>query len=189
MNYNNANYSRFQGGSFDGIDTSENNYYKNGFKKACKLTKNIEGEIIDPFARNCCWGTITNDLDPTTKAHYNMDALEFLKKMETNSAKIILFDPPFSASQEKKYKGGCQNLYANPTKISKMYKEMFRILKSGGVILKLGYNSTRPNPNLELIDCQLVNFGGSKNDVIQTIWQLKIMKLNEICNITGEKNE
>lgn len=180
MNYTKAKYSRFQGGSYAGRDTSQNNYYQNAFKKACKLTENLDGEIIDPFARNCTWGTIRNDLDPTTKAHYNLDALEFLKKMETNSAKIVLFDPPFSPSQEKKYTGGCQNLYADPSKISKMYKEIFRILKSGGVVVKLGYNSTRPNPNLELIDCQLVNFGGSKNDVIQTIWQLKIRKLTEM---------
>ena len=180
MNYNKATYSRFQGGSYAGKDTSENSYYQKAFKKACKLTEALEGEIIDPFARNCTWGTIRNDLDPKTKAHYNLDALEFLKKMKSNSAKIVLFDPPFSPSQEKKYTGGCQNLYADPSKISKMYKEIFRILKSGGVVVKLGYNSTRPNPNLELIDCQIVNFGGSKNDVIQTIWQLKTIKLSDM---------
>ena len=178
MNYSKAVFSRFQGGSCDGKDTSENKYYQRAFAKAVKLTKGINGEIIDPFARNCEWGTIRNDLDPNTKAHFNLDALEFLKKMETNSAEIVLFDPPFSSSQEKKYNGGCQNLYADPSKISKMYKEIFRILKSGGVVVKLGYNSTRPNPNLELIDCEIVNFGGSKNDVIQTIWKLNIKKLS-----------
>lgn len=177
MNYNNTTFSRNQGGSFDSIDTSKSKYYQNGFKKALELTKAVKGEIVDPFSRNCTWGTIRNDLDKSTKAHFHLDALEFLQGVDSGIAKIILFDPPFSSSQEKKYKGGCQNLYADPSKISKMNKEMFRILKSGGVILKLGYNSTRPNPNLELIDCQIVNFGGSKNDVIQTIWQLKIRKL------------
>ena len=180
MNYKDTIFSRHQSGSCASRDTSRNKYYRKAFEKSLKLTEKLSGEIIDPFARNCTWGTITNDLDPTTKAHYNLDALEFLKNMKTNSAKIVLFDPPFSPSQEKKYDGGCHNLYADPQKISKMYSEIFRILKSGGVVVKLGYNSTRPNPNLELIDCELVNFGGSRNDVIQTIWQLKIRKLTEM---------
>ena len=57
------------------------------------------GVIIDPFANGSKWGTITNDLNPDFKTDYNLDALDFLKKMKSNTADFVLFDPPYSPRQ------------------------------------------------------------------------------------------
>ena len=75
---------RFQGGSYDNIDTSKSKYYQKGFNDALLLTKDITGEIIDPFSRHCKWGTIRNDMDPNIKTvHYNLESLEFMKLIKT----------------------------------------------------------------------------------------------------------
>lgn len=55
--------------------------------------------IVDPFARNSDIGTITNDLDPETKAMYHKDATDFLCHLDDNIADIVLYDPPYSARQ------------------------------------------------------------------------------------------
>ena len=164
---------RFKGGSSDSIDTSFSRYYQ----RALKITlKHISSELlkkpsIDPFARDCQWAKITNDLDPSKKAKYNMDALDFVSMFDSESISMVLFDPPFSTSQEKKYEYN-SNLYASDSnKISKLYKECFRVLAPGGMMLKLGYNSTRPHPGFKLKHLMVVNFGGSRNDVIASIWR------------------
>ncbi len=164
---------RFKGGSSDSIDTSNSRYYKKALKIGSLLIDKriIEKISIDPFARDCTWADVTNDLDTSKKAMYNLDALDFIKTFENNSIKLILFDPPFSTSQEKKYAFN-SNLYASDSnKISKLYKECFRVLSIGGVMVKLGYNSTRPHPGLKLKHLMVVNFGGSRNDVIVSIWR------------------
>ena len=172
-------FNRIQGGSSDSIDTSRSNYYKKMFKIASDLSFHVKGKSLDPFARNCTWAYLTNDLDLNTTAKYNLDALEFMKIQSSNSIRLILFDPPFSSSQESKYEFN-SNLYASDSnKISKLYKECFRILKNDGVLLKLGYNSTRPHPGLELSHLSMINFGGSRNDVIATVWIKKQKTLFE----------
>ena len=172
---------RFQGGSHDGIDTSESTYYVRGFNKALLKTKDVEGEIIDPFARNCKWGTIRNDMDPSIKTvHYNLESLDFMKLMKTNSAKIVLFDPPFSDRQAKKYELGDTNLYCSGDgRIGKLCKEIERVLKPGGVMVKLGYNSSRPTKNFDLVELMVVNFGGTRNDVILSIWRKNTTTLHQ----------
>ena len=45
--------------------------------------------IVDPFARNSDIGTITNDLDPETKAMYHKDATDFLCHLDDNIADIL----------------------------------------------------------------------------------------------------
>lgn len=166
-----THFSRIQGGSTDSIDTSQSNYYRIQFNVASQLAQTSKQyPSVDPFARNCTWATITNDLDPSTKAQYNLDALDFLKSFASESVSLILFDPPFSTRQEKKYQFS-SNLYSSDSnKISQLYSESFRILKPNGVLLKLGYNSTRPHPGFILHSLTITNFGGSRNDVIGTIW-------------------
>lgn len=163
---------RVKGCLSDGIDTSESRYYQRAFRIASSIVnENIRMKpSIDPFARDCTWADITNDLDTGTKADYNLDALDFMKRFDNNSIKIVFFDPPFSTSQEKKYSIN-SNLYAKDSnKISKLYHECFRVLDVGGVMLKLGYNSTRPHSGFVLNRCIIVNFGGSRNDVLCSIW-------------------
>lgn len=53
---------------------------------------------VDPYARNKRWATYTNDLDPTTKAEYHLEALDFLQYLidERVQADLIIIDPPYS---------------------------------------------------------------------------------------------
>ena len=165
------NFERIQGGSSDGIDTSQSKYFKMGFRQMVNPTPfmtHTHHKIADPFARNSSWGTHTNDIDPSTKAQSHMDALEWLQSLPTGEFSYVLFDPPFSARQAKKYEVGHVNIYTDPGYVNKCFNEIFRILVINGYVLKLGYNSSRPN-GFDLKRGWIVNFGGNRNDVIMTI--------------------
>tara|TARA_R110000823_G_C15765345_1_gene483416 strand:- start:247 stop:786 length:540 start_codon:yes stop_codon:yes gene_type:complete len=167
-------FSLIQGGNYEGLNTHEGKYYKLGFKKMLDLGGKEFGSksiIVDPFALNCNWGNFTNDLNPNTNAEFNLDALEFLQTIESNSVDYVLFDPPFSQRQAERYEIGHQNIYTDPSYVSNCFFHIARILKINGYVLKLGYNSTRHNSSLKLIEGWIVNFGGSRHDVIMTIWQ------------------
>lgn len=51
--------------------------------------------VVDPFANNNKYGTITNDLDPQYDTTYHMDATKFLKMLGDNCADVVLYDPPY----------------------------------------------------------------------------------------------
>ena len=57
--------------------------------------------IVDPFANDSTIGTITNDLNPKFDTDYHMDALDFLKSIDTAYADVVLYDPPYSPRQVK----------------------------------------------------------------------------------------
>jgi len=175
------NFDRIQGGSFEGLDTHEGHYYEMGFHfmVADGYEWGEPKDIVDPFARNCLWGTITNDIDPDTKAQVHMDALLFLESLPCRCADFVLFDPPFSAHQAERYEAGHVNVYTDPRYVSNCFKEIVRILKPGGCVLKLGYNSTRHHRSLGLVKGWLVNFGGSRNDVVMTVWKMEQMTMED----------
>ena len=56
---------------------------------------------VDPFARNCKLGCITNDLNPETEAEYHMDVYDFAVMLREKGIRprSIIFDPPYSARQ------------------------------------------------------------------------------------------
>ena len=55
-------FQRIIGGCNDSIDTHNSTYYRHGFLMT-KLKLPPNAVIIDPFARNCRWATITNDIN------------------------------------------------------------------------------------------------------------------------------
>lgn len=102
-------------------------------QRVCKNAK----VIVDPFARNSKYGTLTNDLNPETTAEYHEDALEFLKTVKSDYADVVLFDPPYSITQAatlyKQY--GADKLEVNVANMKywKLCKDnIARILKVGG---------------------------------------------------------
>lgn len=136
----------------------------------------IEGAsvIVDPFANNCKYGTITNDLNPDYDTDYHMDALDFMKQIESESADVVLYDPPFSLRQVvecyKNFGITVTREMTQSTWRSKHLDEIQRILKPGGVALCFGWNSNGVGKTrgFELVEVLLVPHGGSRNDTICT---------------------
>ncbi len=130
--------------------------------------------IIDPFANECKYGTITNDLNPKFDTDFHMDALDFLKLLPSESADVVLYDPPYSLRQVKEcYEGVGITVTAEHTKSSfraKHLDEIARILKVGGVCLCFGWNTNGVGKKrgFEMTDVLIVAHGGSKNDTLVT---------------------
>jgi DNA modification methylase len=132
--------------------------------------------VVDPWANNSKYGTITNDLNPEFNTTYNLDALEFLKKLEDNSADIVLYDPPYSISQATEmYKSyGKDKLDVHVSNMGywgECKNQVKRILKTGGICIICGWSSNGIgiNRNFEMVEILLVPHGGSKNDTIVTV--------------------
>lgn len=138
------------------------------------VERHIEGAkvIIDPFANDCKYGTITNDLNPEFDTDYHMDALDFLKTIPTASADVVLYDPPYSLRQVSEcYKGVGREVTMETTQSSwrsRHLDEIQRILKVGGVALCFGWNSSGVGKKrgFKQVEILLVAHGGSKNDTI-----------------------
>ena len=134
---------------------------------------------LDPFAGENSPAEITNDLNPERPTKYHMDALDFLMLQKSNSAKGILFDPPYSFTQAKEcYDSFGKDLFNTheniPTKMdywSNCKKEMARITDIGGYVLHFGWNSNGIgiNRGFEIVEILIVPHGGSKNDTIVTV--------------------
>lgn len=130
--------------------------------------------IVDPFANDCKYGTITNDLNPNFDTTYHLDALDFLKLIETESCDLVIYDPPYSLRQVKEcYEGVGITVTAEHTKASwraKHLDEIKRILKPNGYALCFGWNTNGVGKKrgFELQEVLIVPHGGSKNDTLCT---------------------
>lgn len=133
------------------------------------------GIIVDPFANDCKIGTITNDLNPKFDTTYHLDALDFLKKLDDESADVVLYDPPYSPRQVKEcYEGVGMTVTAEHTKASwraKHLDEIARVLKPNGICLSFGWNTNGVGKKrgFEIIEILVVAHGGSKNDTLCTV--------------------
>lgn len=134
------------------------------------------GVIIDPFANNCKYGTVTNDLNPEFETTHHMDALEFLKRIPSGTADLVLYDPPYSITQASQlYKQyGKEKLETNVANMRywKLCKDnIARILKIGGRCICCGWNTNGigKGRGFEMTEILIVAHGGSKNDTICTL--------------------
>jgi hypothetical protein len=160
-----------QAGSFDGIDTHDTVYFRKIWKQLPSMLESPAKVLVDPFARNCTLAhPHTNDIDENTTARHHLDALEYLQGVPSNFADLVIFDPPFSPSQEKKYKGN-RNVYATPGYIPALMSEIKRILKPGGYLLKFGYNFSRHWEQLQPVKGWVANPGGNRNAVLISLWR------------------
>ncbi len=161
-------------------DTSEWSPFRRLWATYSLLAQTINGAesgfdlAIDPFARNCNWAyPMTNDINPETRANYNLDAEDFLKIAEAGETRywIGLLDPPFSDRQSKD-KYGTSNLYAaDGAKMKRIQMSLGRCIHPGGYIIKAGYNTNRPSPAFSLVEVAMVSLGGNRNDVLFSVWQ------------------
>lgn len=139
-----------------------------------KYIAQYPGIIVDPFANESKYGTITNDLNPKYDTQYHMDALEFLKMFDDNSVDMILYDPPYSTRQVSEcYKGVGMNVTMQTTQASwraRHLDEIARILKPNGACLCFGWNTNGVGKkrNFEMVEILIVAHGGSKYDTLCT---------------------
>ena len=130
------------------------------------------GVVVDPFANDCKYGTITNDLNPEFDTDYHMDALEFLQMLPDEYADVVIYDPPYSLRQVSEcYKGVGREVTMETTQSSwraRHLDEIKRVTKIGGVVLCFGWNSAGVGKKrgFEQVEILLVAHGGSKNDTI-----------------------
>jgi hypothetical protein len=145
------------------------------------LNRYIKGKdqvVVDAFARDSTYGTITNDINPSTKAQYHMDAVDFLTQLVNNNvkAKIILCDPPYSPRQITEcYKTIGRIVTTSDTQNAKLYsqcKELYaKILEKGGIAISFGWNSggLGKKNGCRIIEILLVAHGSAHNDTIVTV--------------------
>ena len=137
------------------------------------LTLNKLKVVIDPFAKDCELGTITNDLNPDTKAHYNMRAEVFLDMLLDDGvrADVVIYDPPYSPRQISEcYSAVGIKTTQQVTQASFYTKIKDRIrplLKPDGIVLSFGWNSMGVGKKgFEYEEIMLVTHGGAHNDTI-----------------------
>lgn len=145
-------------------------------KEFVEVEVNKGGVIIDPFANNCTYGTIRNDLNPEYDTEYHMDALEFLKTLPDNFADLVLYDPPYSITQASQlyHAYGKEKLEVNVANMRywKLIKDnIARILKINGRVICCGWNTNGlgKNRGFEMTNILDVVHGGSKNDTLVTL--------------------
>ena len=139
------------------------------------INKYKSGVIIDPFANSNKFATITNDLDPQYDTTYHMDALDFLKMLDTESVDTVLWDPPFSPRQITDcYKKLGKSVNWETTQASywsKQKEEISRIVKKDGYVITCGWNSggVGKKYGFEIQEILLVAHGGWHNDTIVVV--------------------
>lgn len=131
--------------------------------------------VVDPFARDSKWGTITNDLSPDASSKFHMDAEDFCRKMFGDGvrADVVLFDPPYSPRQiSELYHSIGKEVGMKGTQNAALYKRVrdaaHELLKPSGVVLSFGWNSNGMGKGrgYEIEEILMVAHGGGHNDTI-----------------------
>ncbi len=136
--------------------------------------------IVDPFARNSTYGTITNDMNPNTAAQYHMDAREFIAKLLNDGvvADAVILDPPYSPRQIAEcYQGFGATATIKDTQIASLFREcknaLTELVKPNGYALSFGWSSAgfSKRRGFALREVLMVYHGAGRNDTICTAEQ------------------
>lgn len=125
----------------------------------------------DPFAGYHSPAKIRNDADPKAPAEYHLDALEFLEIWEDDHFDGIFFDPPYSNHEVKRHYEG-RGYSENPATTFRKWKDAIaRVVKSGGTVISLGWNSggLGKKRGFEKLHIRLVPHGAHHNDTIVVV--------------------
>ena len=140
------------------------------------LQEEMNGDLwIDPYAGMNSPAKIKNDINPTMKTDYHLDALEFIKMFDDESVNGVLLDPPYSYRQISDcYKELCLPVDMHTTQSSwylRVQRQIRRILKPGGKVICCGWNSNGINDkkNFSVTRVLLVAHGSHRNDTIVTV--------------------
>lgn len=130
---------------------------------------------VDPFARNCDLATLTNDLNPKTRAKRHLESWEFLNVLQADgvSADLLLFDPPYSPRQMSEcYDSVGIRASMQQTQNGALYKRTrdaaMGCLRRGATVLSFGWNSAGMGKErgFEIVEILMVAHGGAHNDTI-----------------------
>ena len=104
---------------------------------------------------------------------YKEDCLEYLKRYNSESADVVLFDPPYSPRQLKEcYDNQGMVLHDTKSSVWANWKdEIAKKIKLGGICLSFGWSSQGLGKcrGFEIIEILLVAHGGNHNDTIITV--------------------
>lgn len=123
---------------------------------------------VDPFAGKYSPATITNDIEKSRGATYNLDGLEFLKILENEFFDGALFDPPYSVEQcLRKYISKFKGTAGRAEYWAKCKDELARIIRKDGINISFGWDSVGlgKKRGFEIIEILLV----CHNDTICTV--------------------
>lgn len=131
--------------------------------------------IVDPFARDSKYATITNDISTKTSATYHMRATDFIDEMVKNGERFdaILFDPPYSPRQISEcYQSEGLKVTQTDTQLSAMTKncrkKFTELAVDGCVCLTFGWQTVSIGEGWKMEEILLVPHGGAHNDTICT---------------------
>lgn len=147
------------------------------------IEKYVFGNSVDPFSNVSKICSINNDIDPSVKADFCMDGVDFLKTLPEGSVDFLLFDPPYSPRQiSESYKKLELSVNMETTQSSfwgNLKKEISRVCKPGSIVISFGWNSNGVGKEngFEQIEILLVSHGGSHNDTICTVEVMKYKQL------------
>lgn len=125
---------------------------------------------IDPFAGMNSPAEIKNDLNVEVDAQSHVDAIEFLRSRDTDSATGALLDPPYSLRQvSEHYKQVGMRVTGWHTSAawgSTIKNEIARIVRPGGKVICFGWNTQGigKTRGFEMTRVLIVPHGGSNND-------------------------
>jgi len=132
--------------------------------------------LIDPLAGKHSPAHVKNDLNPTFKTEFHMDALEFLLAQPTGHFAGGFYDPPYSFRQASECykKFGREHLTATVTNMkywSDVKDQLARVICPGGKVICCGWDSggLGIDRRFEMTRLLLVPHGAGINDTLVTV--------------------
>lgn len=143
---------------------------------AAFVQRHVTGRSVDPFARNSTIATITNDLNPATRAQFHMEAVAFLEALPYLDGGLFdcaIIDPPYSPRQISEcYSAAGLTAGMKETQNARLYSEVRKallpLLKPNAKVLTFGWstNGMGKKHGFEIEEIMLVAHGGAHNDTI-----------------------
>jgi hypothetical protein len=99
--------------------------------------------ILDPFAGDASWGTVTNDSNKSTAAQFHMDALDFLATEPARGPfDVVLLDPNYSARQAREVYHGHGAHTQDRGYMKKVCDAIAPRVRMGGLAICCGWSGT-----------------------------------------------
>jgi hypothetical protein len=98
--------------------------------------------ILEPFARDSRWGTVTNDSNKKTAAMFHMDALDFVRSEHARGPfDGVLIDPNYSYRQAIEIFGGHGKHTQDRGYLKKVYDRVAHEVRIGGIAISCGWDA------------------------------------------------